>query len=191
MAAGGSAPYGALGVALPLGEALHVEAQGDGSEYSATGSLGLRYTHRAGRLAMDGEFGLGGGVGGAICGNNPDPRAVCSEGTVVDAMGQRHSDGRDAWGRALVGGYAGVGLGGHPWRVLGFYARVRLQLSRELGVERGAPTTLWATAMGGLHAVLGPVQLFAALGWMAYFNERDQTNGALLEGGIVIPFRVR
>lgn len=185
------ARYGSLGVSVPVRAGLRVEASGDATEYSATGSAGIRYTHLAGRLGMDAEFGLGAGAGGALCGNNLDTTRPCEAGQRASATGAAatpllYPDGLEAWERVAFGGYAGFGFGARPWSWVEVYLRGRLQLSRATHV----PTTLWGTALGGVQFKLGPVDLSAALGWSCYFDERDQANGALLEAGITVPFRV-
>lgn len=185
------ARYGTLGLSVPVRGGLRVEASGDASEYSATGSAGLRYTHLAGRLGMDAEFGFGLGAGGALCGNKADTSRPCENGQRASASGAPampylYPDGLDAWDRIAYGGYAGFGFGARPWSWVEVYLRGRLQLTRSTNI----PTTLWGTALGGVQLKLGPVDLHAALGWSCYFDERDQNNAALLEAGITVPFRV-
>lgn len=186
-AGGGLGGYGSLGVAIPLPEGFHLEGSGSAWEYGATGALGVRYTHRARRLAMDGEFGLGGGAGGALCGNDDAPDERCNAGSPTGAMGARRADGLDAWSRYTFGGYAGVGLGARVWRSLGVFGRTRVQLSQ----ARNVPTTFWASAMGGIEWSLGPLELYVGAGWAAYFNSYDQDNTLVLEGGLSLPFPVR
>lgn len=189
-AGAGPARYGSLGVTLPVHEHLRVEASGDATEYSALGSVGVRYTHLAGRLGMDGELGFGLGAGGALCGNLTDTSQACATGqrapgALDSARPPLRPDGRDAWDRFAFGGYAGFGFGARPWRWVEFYLRGRLQLSRATSI----PTTLWGTALGGVQFKLGPVDANLALGWSCYFNERDQINGAIVEAGVTVPFR--
>jgi hypothetical protein len=186
-AGGGLGGYGSLGVMIPLPERFHLEASGSAWEYGATGTLGVRYTHRARRLAMDGEFGLGGGAGGTLCGNDDRPDEDCVGGLPTGPMGQRRADGLDAWSRYTFGGYAGVGVGVRVWRSLGVFGRTRVQLSR----ARNVPTTFWASAIGGIEGTLGPFDLYVGAGWAAYFNEYDRDNTLVLEGGITLPFPVR
>ncbi len=70
---------------------------------------------------------------------------------------------------------------------LGVFGRTRVQLSR----ARNVPTTFWASAMGGIEWTLGPFELYVGAGWAAYFNQYDQDNTLVLEGGLSLPFPVR
>ncbi len=136
---------------------------------------------------MDGELGAGGGAGGTLCGNDDAPDDTCPAGEPTGPMGARRADGRDAWSRYAFGGYVGFGLGARVWRSLGVFGRTRLQLTR----ARGVPTTLWASALGGVEGTLGPFELYVGAGWAAYFNAYDQSNTFILEAGISVPFAVR
>ncbi len=173
----GQSKYGGITVSIPVADGLRVEAGGDATEYSATGSAGVRYTHLAGRLAMDAELGFGAGAGGALCGNSGDTARPCpgsqrDTGTAdVHPPPPLYPDGLGAWDRFAFGGYAGVGIGVRPWPWVEVYARGRLQLSRATHV----PTTLWGTALGGVEFKLGPVDLGAALGWAATSTSATST----------------
>ncbi len=176
---------------LPLRRGLRLELSGDVTEYSSLGGAGVRYTLASGRVGMDTEFGFGAGAGGARCGNESDSSRPCSSsqrdpGTPGASTPPFYPDGLSAWDRVAFGGYGGFGVGLRPWSWVEVYIRGRLQLS----VATGVPITLWGTGLGGVQFKIGPLDLGAALGWSCYFNERDQANGALLEIGITIPFRV-
>ncbi len=186
-----AARYGSLTVSLPVAAGLRVEVGGDGTEYSGTGSAGVRYTHLAGRLGMDAELGFGVGAGGALCGNEPDTARPCASsqrdpGTRDAAPPPLYPDGLTAWDRFAFGGYAGFGFGARPWPWVEVYLRGRVQLTRATHV----PTTLWGSALGGVQFKIGPVDVGAGLGWTCYFNERDQNNGLTLELGVTVPFRI-
>lgn len=186
-ASGGLGGFGTLGVMIPLPDDFHLEATGNAWQYGATGTLGARYTHRAGRLAMDGELGAGGGVGGTLCGDDEAAGVPCDGVSASRPGGTLRADGLDVWGRYTFGGYAGVGIGARVWRSIGVFGRARVQLSQ----ARNIPTTFWASALGGVEGTLGPFDLYAGAGWAAYFHEFGRDNTFLLEAGVVLPFPVR
>ncbi len=154
-----------------------VELGVDASRKSwAMGFLGGRFTHAPQRErklhgALDGEVGVGMGVGG-----NDD----CSGG-------QRSCDSHRWNQRAAFGSYLGGGAGYHfSWFAL--YARGRIQQT----VSDGLPATLWGTLHGGLQfRIARTVDLFAGTGLSGFVNfHRQNTYFWSTDAGISVHFDV-
>ncbi len=108
-------------------------------------------------FAIDGEFGLGAGLGGRGGKNKPkDPIAF--------------------------GGYVGLGIAGHfsPWFAL--WARVRLQRTKASSI----PTTTWFSTLAGPEFKAGPVLMYTGGGLAAYNNSDDDFSGLFAELGIAV-----
>ncbi|MBL8602212.1 MAG: hypothetical protein JNK72_09855 [Myxococcales bacterium] len=168
---------GNAGVSLPLSDAVRVEAAGDLSENWRMGSAGLRVVERSasGRAALDLELGGGAGAGGQRCDNSTEPGTTCAAGV---------ADGRSAFDRTAFGTYFGVGGGYRVHRYLELYARGRGQVTHATNV----PITVFLSGIGGLEVPIGPVRLNVAAGYAQYFNDAEQNGGAIVEGGLTVPF---
>lgn len=143
----------------------------------ALGFLGGRFTHAPRRDrklhgALDGELGVGAGVGG---------RRYCAAGP---------SDCGDPrpWNRRLaLGAYAGGGAGYH-FHFFALYARGRIQAS----AAEGLPATLWGTAHGGLQfRIARVVDLFGSAGVTGLHNDADSFVGFTYDFGLSVYFDVR
>jgi hypothetical protein len=123
-------------------------------------------------LLLDGELGLGAGVGGELC------IMTASNGTVCEP------DGRRWYNRTAFGGYQGGGLGfGVEWFSL--YGRARIEES----VATAIPVTYWPSAMLGVGFELGSrVSIDAGGGYMGYFDEKDSINGWFYQAGASFRF---
>lgn len=173
---GGIPGRGGAMVGLPIARGLTVEGNYDGSENFHMGSLGLRETLRLNPMwAIDFEGGGGLGVGGERCGNSSDTTTVCSAGT---------ADGRSVFDRLAYGGYLGAGVGFQPWRVVGFFARIRGQLTGATNI----PATGWVSAVGGVEFHGGPLRIYLAAGGFALFNNAYNDQNWLAELGLSVPF---
>lgn len=145
----------------------------------ATGWIGPRFTwaphpERPIRLALDGEFGVGGGRGGDLHGN-PYPES--------DDCGS-DCDGRQWQDRVAGGGYAGFGIGGHfHWFAL--YLRGRLEVSKATHI----PVTYWPSGGVGMEFDIARiVQLSASGGLLGYRNEADAEMGWFWQFGLNVQF---
>jgi hypothetical protein len=140
------------------------------------GFLGGRFTHAPRRErklhgALDGEIGVGVGVGGS-----PDCVARqdgCSE--------RRWND------RLALGGYLGGGAAYH-FAFFALYARGRAQPT----IAEGLPGTLWGQAHGGVQFRLGKsVDLFSSAGVAGFVTgRREDALGFVWDLGISVHFGV-
>lgn len=170
--------HGSASVALPVARRLTVEGTYDGAENFHVGSAGLRGTiPLGGPWSLDLEGGLGAGVGGERCGNNPDVTQTCAAG---------QADGLGAFDRFAFGGYLGAGVGLRPWRVAGFFVRARTQVSS----ATGAPVTGWGSAVAGVEFRAGPVRPYLAGGGYVLTNSAQTESNGIIELGLSVPFTV-
>lgn len=168
--------HGGAALSIPVARDLRIEGSYDLSESWHVGSAGLRGTLALSRLwTLDLEGGIGAGVGGERCANNPDVTHSCSAGL---ADGQGHLD------RFAYGGYLGAGIGLRPWHVVGFFVRARSQLSASTNV----PLTAWNSAVLGAEFAIGPVRTSLSGGAAVYVNSAETEAGALIELGLSVPF---
>jgi hypothetical protein len=163
-------------VSLEAGSTLVVAPSGPTPlPESIMGWVGPRFTlpRRANgvSLLLDGELGLGAGVGGELC-ITVRRQQVCEP------------DGRRWYNRAAFGGYQGGGLGfGVEWFSL--YGRARVEES----VATAIPVTYWPSAMLALGFELTPrVSLDVGGGYLGYFNEKDSIHGWFYQAGLCARF---
>ncbi len=171
---------GGASLSLPVAPDTHIELSGDFSQYWTMASMGLRFTHPTvgNGLVRDLEVGIGGGVGGELCGNTstrPPTTVPC----------QSLWDGYTSSQRAAAGAYLGGGIG-RRWGIFTLFGRARVQGSTATDV----PATFWWSTMGGGELRLGPINLYLALGLAGYIDSADNAAGGLAEGGLSIPFNL-
>jgi hypothetical protein len=172
---------GSLHVAYGLYDWLSLEGGGTfivspaGSSplpYSVMGWVGPRFTlprkPNGVSLLLDGELGIGAGVGGELCPTDPSTnKTVCEP------------DGLRWYQRTAFGGYQGGGLGlAVSW--FSFYGRVRVEESTATDI----PVTFWPSATLGLGFDLGRhVSLDLGGGYLGYRNAKDQEDGWVYQVG--------
>lgn len=171
----GAPVVGSPWLAYAVRDWANVEAGATASNHFALGFLGGRFTYAPKRDrklhgALDGELGLGAGVGGHLdCG-----------------AALRCRDTRPWNNRLAVGGYVGGGAGYH-FSFFALYARTRLQAS----VAEGLPATLWGSAHGGLQfRIARLVDLFASGGVTGLVTATDTTLGGTYDFGVSFYFDV-
>ena len=159
-------------VSMEAGGTFIVAPAGPTEPSIVMGWAGTRFTLPRRRngpsLLLDGELGVGAGVGGSLCIRNAQGADVCD------------ADGRRWYDRGAFGGYEGGGIGfGYEWFSL--YGRARVEES----VATGIPVTYWPSLMLGLGFDLGPrVSLDLGGGYLGYFNEKDHTDGWFYQLGV-------
>ena len=176
-------------VSLPVAPDLRVEAGGETgggvfergaqSDGWALGRVGVRRTFRHGLLTGDVEGGVAAGVGGSRCGNAVDPTTGC--------VGMPGVDGLRWVDRGAGGAYVGGAIGVRGWDILEPFLRGRAQVS----VAYDVPVTTFLSALAGLDARLGPIDLWAGVGIASYINRYETQAGFIAEGGISVPFAFR
>ena len=186
---GGTPSRIAAHVALPVAPDTRIEVGAetggeifDGRAHPAAwlmGRAGVRHTFRHRRLTGDVEGGVAAGIGGARCGNALDPNTGC--------VGQPSVDGLAWTDRGAGGAYAGGGIGFRLWDWFEPFVRARAQVS----VAYDVPVTTYLSALGGLDMRLGPVDLWAGVGFASLINTYETDVGMLVEGGLSVPFTFR
>ena len=173
---------GGASLSLPVAPNTHIEVSGDVSPYWTMAGMGLRFTHptMGNGFVRDLELGLGGGVGGTLCGNHAQQPLTLN----CDGSGATW-DGRSAAQRAATGAYLGGGIG-RRWGIFTLFGRARVQGS----VATDLPVTFWWSTLGGGELRLGPINVYLALGLAGYYDRMDNAAGALAEGGLAIPFNL-
>lgn len=169
---GSGGPY----LAYAVRDWANVELGGEfGNKQHALGFLGGRFTHAPRRDrklhgALDGEVGLGFGVGGHhYAGPTADP-----------------SPARAWYTRPAAGLYAGGGAGYH-FSFFSLFARTRIQGS----VADGLPATLFGVIHGGMQfRIARHVDLHGSGGWFNALQARDAIGYGFWDVGLAVYFDV-
>jgi len=177
---------GSLGLALT--DAVQLELGGNFGVGAIT-YVGVRFSsyqkakqQRLANVLFDFETGAGLGVGGELCGDDPES---------VDDDECAHAV-NPPWYRRIAGGaYFGVGLGVEfdidPVFKLSIYSRARLQITKAQYI----PTTTWVTAGGGLELTFSDFfKLYGGPYYAMYDNSMDGIFGCAGEVGIKFVFDV-
>jgi hypothetical protein len=164
-------------VSLELGGTFVAYPVPNTANYSVMAWVGPRFTlprkPDGSSLLLDGELGVGAGVGGELCPAQPNGNSSSCE------PDHRHWNDRTA-----LGGYQGFGLGGaYHWFSL--YVRGRLEESSSTLI----PVTYWPSAMLGLGFDLSrAVSLDLGGGYLGYRNSQDSYDGWFYQAGLSVRF---
>ncbi len=186
----GPTVWGGPSIGYGVRDWLAIEAGGDfysvgkpGGWAMGFGGMRLTYApkrHRKIYSALDGEFGLGAGVGGMMCGG---------QGYVTDGEGEFEGqkvcrEGPTPVNPAAFGAYTGIGYGLHL-SFFSLFARSRVQTS----IADRIPGTLWGNFNLGMQfRIAKHVDIYGGGGIVGLINRYSDGYGWTWDAGLVVHF---